>query len=574
MSSSIWRIGKDEAIGDRGMVAAKHPLAVGVGLDVLKRGGNAVDAAVSMAFALGVVEPASGGLGGGGMMLIHQAGTGRTVAIDYAMDAPLAAGPATFELDAEGGAGPYGWPKVKDDANAVGYRAASVPGMVRGMELALGQFGTISLDGAIAPAIRFAEEGVSLDWLSALRLGSAMRTLSRFPATARIFLPGGFPIPPMDGGPAPARLVQSDLAATLRLIARDGAAAFYRGPIARDIAGAMRENGGLISEEDLARYQATLFEDPIATDYRGDRVFAVPGACGGITALQALNVMEGFDLRSAGAGSLLDLHLQAEAFRGAFADRYRYVADPKQVAVPWKGLLARDYARARRDLIRADRAAAVVEPGDPWTFDDSGPGPARADTSAGRGGSGGSTTHLAVADRQGNVVALTQTLVNNFGSGVVVAGTGVLLNNAMAWFDLVPGRPNSLASGKRGLNNMSPLLILRDGRPFLAIGATGGRRIIQAVTQVLLNVVDHGMSIQDAVAAPRIDCSGPVVLVDSRVPAAVCSALEARGHRVRVAENLFTLAPFALPLGILVEPGTGRFHAGVDPFRPAFAEGF
>lgn len=572
MSASSWRISKDEAIGERGIVASRDPRAVQVGLDILKHGGNAVDAAVSMAFTLGVVEPMSSGLGGGGLMLIHRARDRRTVAIDYAMDAPLAAGPDTFALDDGGGAGPYGWPRVKDDANAVGYRAASVPGMVSGMALALERFGTISLGAATAPAIGFAEEGVSLDWFGSLRLATSMPVLSRFPETAAIFLPDGFPIPPgIPGGEGP-RLVQADLARTLRLIATDGADAFYRGPVARAIGTTMRARGGLIAEEDLARYRATVVE-PLSIDFRGHRVFAVPGACGGVTALQALNLLDGFDLAAAEPGSVRDLHLQAEAFRRAFADRYRHVADPKQVAVPWRGLLSPGYARTIRDQIQSGRASSAVEPGGPWAFDpEPGSGPARP-ASSGSGGDG-STTHVCTADHEGNVVTLTQTLVGNFGSGVVVPGTGVLLNNAMGWFDPVLGRPNSLAPGKRGLNNMTPLLVTRDGRPFLALGAAGGRRIIQAVTQILLNVVDHRMGIQDAVSAPRIDCSGPLVVTDARVAPAVRAALEAMGHRTRVAENLFHVYPFALALGILVEPGSGRFRAGVDPFRPAFAEGY
>ena len=572
MTSSSLHVSKDEAIGDHGMVASRDARAARVGIEVLRRGGNAVDAAVSMALTLSVVEPASSGLGGGGLMLVHQARTGRTVAIDYAMDAPIAAGPTTFALDSSGGTGPYGWPKVVGDANAVGYRAVAVPGMLRGMELALAEFGTLSLAEAIAPAIQFAEEGIVLDSYGALNISRAMPLLSRFPAAAEIFLPGGFPIPPGVPGTAGPRLAQSDLAHTLRLVSAEGADAFYRGPIARAIATAMRENGGLISEEDLSHYRATLAE-PLRIDYCGHQVFAVPGACGGITVLQGLRILECLDLTSADAGSVLDFHLQAEAMRRAFADRYRYVADPKQVAVPWRGLLTKDYAQILANGIQQERASAVVEPGDPWAYDDASNDEGLRPNISGIGGDG-STTHVSVVDREGNAVALTQTHVANFGCGVVVPGTGVVLNNAMAWFDPAVGRANSLASGKRGLNNMSPLIVTRDGRPFLTLGAAGGRRIIQAVTSVLVNVVDHGMGIQEAIAAPRIDCSGSNVVINARVPAEIRSALEAMGHPLEVAEDLFHSYPWALTMGILIEPGSGRFHGGVDPFRPAFAEGY
>lgn len=573
MTTSAWRVFKDEAVGDEGMVAGKHPLAVRAGLDVLRRGGNAVDAAVTMAFTLAVVEPQSSGLGGGGFVVIHEARGGREVAIDYAMDAPLAAGPDTYELDEGVGASSYGWRKVKGEANITGYRAASVPGMVRGLALALERFGTISLAEALAPAIRYAEEGAEVLWQVALRIAMSMRDLSRFPASAAVFLPGGFPPRPW-GSAAPAdRLVQPDLARTLRLIAAEGPDAFYEGEIARTIARAMRDNDGLITEDDLARYRPTVTEGGLVTDYRGYRVVGVPGACGSVTLQQGLTTLAGYDLGALGHGSVAATHLQAEAFRLAFADRYRYVADPKQVPVPWAGLLSPDYAAERRALIDPARAAATVAPGDPWRFD-GGAGATPADAEIREGSPHSSTTTLAVVDRDRNVVSLTQTLVNAFGCGVVVPGTGVLLNNAMSWFDPRPGQPNSAAPGKRGLNNMNPLVVLRDGRPVLAAGAVGGRKIIQAVAQVVSNVLDFDLGMQDAVAAPRIDCSGPAVQLDARYPPSLPTALEALGHRVQVLEESFHAYHFATPLGILIDPATGRLHGGVDPFRLSEAAGY
>jgi gamma-glutamyltranspeptidase / glutathione hydrolase len=571
-SRSTWQVAKTEAVAEHGMVTAKHPLAVEAGLDVLRRGGNAVDAAVTTAFAMGVVEPGGSGIGGGGLMVVHLAGPRTTLIVDFAMACPLAATPDAYELEAAVGPSRFGWRKVRGDANMVGYRAAAVPGLVRGLALALERFGTIPLSEALGPAIRFADEGFEVPWHLALGIATAMPILMQHPASAEIFLPGGVPPRPIDGHRAGDVLVQKDLARTLRTIAEQGADAYYRGPIARTIGREMRRLGGLIGEEDLACYRAAVVEDGVGVEYRGHTVVGVPGACGCITALQALNILEGFDLAARPADALETVHLHAETYRRAFADRYRYVGDPTQSRVPWSGLLSKAYAARRRAEIGPTRASETVGPGDPWAFEPAG-------TPAGVGGvahGGGdtSTTHVNAVDRDRNVVALTQTLVNGFGSGAVVPGTGILLNNAMLWVDPEPGRPNSIGPGKRGLNNMTPLLMLRDGRPLLALGASGGARIINAMTQVLSNVVDHGMGIQRAIQLPRIDCSTPRVIVDSRFPDAVRSGLVQLGHRVHVVEETFATVNFSIPLAILVDPRDGRLHGGVDPFRMATAAGY
>jgi gamma-glutamyltranspeptidase/glutathione hydrolase len=552
MTESVWRIAKDEAAGERGMVVSRHARAARVGLDVLRQGGNAVDAAVTMAFALGVVEPGSSGIGGGGMMVVHETGKRRTTVVDYAMDAPLAAGPDTFELDEGIGAISYGWRKVKDEANVVGHRAASIPGAVRGLALALERFGTRSLPEALTPAIRLAEEGVEVDATLAFGVAMAMPVLSRFPATAAVFLPHGFPLR-FGGGFGPTdRLMQRELGQTLRRIAADGPDAFYEGEIAGCIAGHVQKHGGLLTEDDLARYRPTIYEGGQVTTYRGHEIVGVPGACGAVTAQQGLNILEGFDLPA--LGTVERLHLEAESFHRAFADRYGLVGDPKQMPVPQSHLLSKDHAATRRAEIERSRA---TRPGD-----------------AVAAPLGGSTTHLCVVDEERNVVALTQTLVNGFGCGVVVPGTGVLLNNAMSWFDPEPGRVNSLGPGKRGLNNMSPLVVLRDGRPVMACGAAGGRKIIHAVAQIAANVIDRGMRIQDAIAAPRIDCSGPALLVNARFPNEVVAGLEGLGHKVEIAEEATFRYPFSTALGVKIDWEAGRLHGGVDPYQQAIGAGF
>ncbi len=574
MSRSVQRIAKDEPVADNGMVAATHPLAVEAGLEVLRQGGNAVDAAVATAFTLAVVEPHLCGIGGGGLMVFHQASTGRDFVVDFAMDAPMSATPDTYELANESGPGMFGWRRVKGDANQVGYRAAAIPGMVAGLALALDRFGTIPLRRTVEPAIRYAEEGVVMNWGLSLYIGICMDVLSRFPSTASVFLPAGFPLRSWTLGHPADRLLQPDLARTLRLIAQRGPEGFYQGQIARAIARAMEQHGGLITEEELARYRATVHEGGLSVDYRGHRVVGAPGASGCVTALHSLSLLEGFDVGPDDPLGLETLHLRAEVFRQAFADRYCYVADPKQVPVPWKGLLSKQYAAKRREGIAFDRAAQEVQPGNPWAFqEETAPGNAGG-LKGSAGGGGSSTTHLCAVDRERNAVSLTFTLVDAFGSGAMVPETGVLLNNAMQWFDPEPGHPNSIAPGKRGLHNMTPLLVLKNGRPLLAIGALGGRRIINAVTQVVSNVVDHRLGVQDAIAAPRIDCSTPELLLDSRLPEPTVAGLRGLGHRVQVVEESLHAEQFSRPLGILLHPETGRLHGGVDPLRPGIAAGW
>jgi gamma-glutamyltranspeptidase/glutathione hydrolase len=572
MSWTTWQVSKSEAVGSRGMVAAKHRLAVQAGLDALERGGNAVDAAVTTAFAMGVVEPGGSGIGGGGMMVLHLANQRRTLALDFAMDCPLAATPDAYQLEAGQGGSRFGWRRVRDDANDIGYRAAAVPGLVRGLSDALAQFGTITLAEAIAPAVSLARVGFETDWWLSLLIGGLMPKIRRFPSTAAIFLPDGVPPHSRDANRPGHMLVQSDLADTLETIGRDGPDAFYNGSIARRIGDAMRANGGLISEEDLRRYRSTITEGGISTTYRGLDVVGVPGAAGCVTALQGLNILEWFDLGRWAPESAEVAHLHAETYKRTFADRYRYIGDPKQVEVPWSGLLSKKYAAHRAADICMDRATPTATPGDPWAFDGAS---AREPVAAGVFGAGGdsSTTHINVVDSDRNAVTLTQTLVNGLGSGVVIPGTGIVLNNAMLWVDPEPGRPNSIAPGKRGLNNMTPLMVLRDGRPILAIGAPGGARIVNAMTQLISYTVDHGLGVQAAMQVPRVDCATADVIVDSRMDPAALERLRQLGHRIRLVDETFATVNFSTPLAIAIDHKSGELRGGVDPFRTVIAAG-
>jgi gamma-glutamyltranspeptidase/glutathione hydrolase len=552
---------KDEVIARDGMVVAKHPLAAQAGVDVLERGGNAVDAAVTTAFAAGVTLPFSNGIGGGGYLLFHDAAAGNTHVVDYALQAPAAAHERMYELDPDGRVGgSFGWRLVRDNANWHGWQSMAVPGTVAGLALALERFGTIALADALAPAIRLAEEGFPLSQGLAASINNQWELISRHPSTFGVLTNSGRPFAVGE------RLRQPQLARTLRRLAEAGAADFYRGRIADEIVADMREHGGLLREADLAEYRPRTPERPLVGSYRGVTIHAAPGATGSTTTLEILNILSGYDLRGLGAGSAEALHLWIEASRLAFADRFQYLADPAFVDAPWNGLLAPGYAAERRREIDRSRARSRYTAGDPWPYEGR-PRPAVTYPPS-RPWEGGGTTHLSVVDRARNTVALTQTLLG--WSGVALPRTGVIMNDGMGWFDPEPGHANSVAPRKRGLNNMSPVILLAGGRPLLTLGAPGGRRIIGTVAQVISNLLDHGLGVQAAIAAPKIDCSEPATKLDARIPGEVVAALETRGHRLAVVEG----TPGASPSAVFIDHQTGLLHGGEDPFSEGVAVGY
>ncbi|HKG27424.1 MAG TPA: gamma-glutamyltransferase family protein, partial [Thermomicrobiales bacterium] len=543
---------KREAVAAGGMITCLHPLAADAAVAVLRDGGNAIDAAVVAGFVLGVVEPMMSGFGGGGILVARLAG-GRTVVIEHGPQAPAAATPDMFELAGEGTAGFYGWPSVKDDANIVGPRSIAVPGTVAGLSLALERFGTLSLADALAPAIRLAEEGFPPDWSTAMAAAVDMKYLCRYPATAAIFLPDGIPVPP-HYDIYPSRLVQRDLAKTLRQLARDGAESFYRGDLARRLTADLGP-GAMMTPDDLAAYEPRVYEgaDALIGSYRGLDVFGAPYEGGAATTAEILGLLDRHPAPDR-PGSALAYHLTAEAARRAFGDRFAYLADHQQVSVPWAALRDPTYLTERAAEIDPERATVEVGAGQvtsPVT---------------------GHTTHLCVVDAQRNAVALTQTLLDHFGSRVVAPGTGVVLNNGMMWFDPRPGRPNSVAGGKRALTAMSPLVLCRDGQPVLAVGGSGGRKILTAVAQVVGHVVDHGLGPQAAIQVPRVHCEGLDTLIDSGADPDAIADLKRRGHRVKVMTESPVHVNFALPNAIAI--GTdGLLRGGVDPLRPGTARG-
>ena len=461
------------------MVVTAERHATEIGVDVLRSGGNAVDAAVAVGLALAVTEPNAGNLGGGGFMLLRLA-DGRSKFIDFRERAPASASRDMY-LDKDGN---------PTEESLVGYRAAGVPGTVRGLALALNRYGTKTWAGMVAPARRLAADGFEVTWDLAQSLTASSR-LRRFPESRRIFLNGGSPFHLGD------TLRQPDLAATLERLARVGPDEFYEGETARLIAADMSANGGTISAADLASY-APVIRDPVTGTYRGHEVLsAPPPSSGGAGVIQILNILEEFDLASTGAGSAATIHLVAEAMRRFFADRARFFGDTDFVEIPLRGMLSKAYATERRKSIQPDRASPSAAVGQ------SRPGGYESDE----------TTHYAVVDADGNAVAVTYTLNGGYGSGVTAKGTGVLLNNEMDDFTAKPGSPNTygllqsennaIEPGKRPLSAMSPTIVLRDGKPRLVLGAQGGPTIITSVTQVLLDVVDFGMNVQQAVDFPR-----------------------------------------------------------------------
>ncbi len=471
-------------LGTQGMVASQEATATRVGLKVLKGGGNAVDAAVAVGFALAVTLPRAGNLGGGGFMLIHMAESGETLALDYREEAPAAAGRDLF-LDADG--------KVDNQRARFSYLSAGVPGTVAGLAAAQARFGRLSLAEVLAPAIRLAEEGMPVSAALAEGLAARAERLKAWPETARVFFKA-------DGSPYSAgeKLVQSDLAWSLKEIARDGAAAFYKGEIGRRIAADMKANDGLITEADLAAYDV-VWREPVTGSYRGYAIASMPPpSSGGVHLVQILNLLESYPLGEMGAGSAATLHVMAEAMKLAYADRSQHLGDPDFWQVPRHGLTSKGYASRLRQRIDQNRArsAAEIGPGDPAPYESN------------------ETTHFSVADRFGNVVSNTYTINFSYGSGIVAKGTGILLNNEMDDFSAKPGTPNAygliggaanaIEPGKRPLSSMTPTLVFKDGKPWLVTGSPGGSRIITTVLQIILNTVDHGMNVAAATAAPRM----------------------------------------------------------------------
>lgn len=527
-------------VGTRGMVVSQNEMASAVGAQILRDGGNAVDAAVAVAFALAVTLPRAGNVGGDGFVTVYDAKSRQVRVIDFRGIAPRGATAAMF-VDNKG--------KERGIAS-YGYLAPSVPGSVAGLEHAHRKWGKLPWAKVVEPALRLARDGVKLTADEAFVFGWGRERLSNsVSGKATFYKPDGSLYAKDDV------LKQPDLAWTLGEIQKGGAKAFYTGEIARRIVADMKANGGLITMEDLAAYKP-VERDPLVGTYRGYTIYTPPPAsAGGATLLNMLNILEHFDVKAAGQGSAASLHLLAETMKLAYADRYRVLGDPAFVTAPVKGFTSKAYAAERARLISTDKVipGADAPVGDPLKFESP------------------STTHLSVADADGNAVSLTTTLGSDFGSGVMIARTGILLNNQMnnfsheqAWEAQRTGTPpplNAMAPGKRMLSTMMPTIIFKGDKPWLVTGTPGGSTIPTTVVQVVVNAIDYGLNVDEATHRPRIYQGNNASLrVEPGFNPDTVAALKAKGHRITSDETMGSAHSIMIT--------DNHFLGAADPRRP------
>ncbi len=491
---------KQPAIGTKGMVITNHPLASAAGAEMLAAGGNAIDAAIAAFFTLTVAEPMMVGILGGGMAHIRL-GDGTHTIIDNQSTAPAATGPTTYTPDPHA---PLGTMETIGRMNAVGPTAVANPGNLKGWCEALDRFGTFSRADVMEPAIRHASRGFRVTPYLHECVADCAADMAQDPEIAKLYLPEGSPIQPGN------RLITGDYAETLREIARNGPEYLYTGTLGDRYTSHMAASGGYITKADLTGYK-TITREPVRGTYRGFEIIGPPPPSSGpLHIAQMLNILEGYDIGSLGFGSTATIHLLAEALKIAFADRAAATADPAFVKVPVERILSKSYAAERRACI--DRAKAQN-----WSAE------VAPETS-------GYTTHLTVADADGNIVASTQTINSLFGARYIVPGTGMIPNNYMFVFDPNPNRASSVAPGKRVTSSMSPVIATRNGKPTFALGLPGGLRIFPSVMQALSNLIDHGMTVQQAVEAPRVWTQGHALEIEPGISDAVFDALRAMGH--------------------------------------------
>lgn len=505
-------------VAQNGMVATEHELASHVGLQILQAGGNAIDAAVAVGFALAVVLPNAGNIGGGGFMMYHDAQSQSEIALDFREMAPAGAHRDLY-IDDKG--------QVIDGKSLFTHYAVGVPGTVAGLEHALKKWGSLPLHQVLQPAIDLAENGFEVSETLAKVLSASAKNMGKWPATTAVFWRDGAPLKVGD------RLIQKDLAESLKLIARQGSYAFYKGDIARRIATEMQAYPGAITMADLANYQA-IERQPVRGTYRGyDIVTMPPPSSGGPHLVQILNILERWPMGAWGHNSDQAVHHMAESMKLAYADRAEYLGDPDFVDVPVAGLISKLYADNLAQRINHKATPAQqIKPGNPLPFESD------------------QTTHYSIMDKTGNAVAVTYTLNTNFGTGIVAAGTGILLNNEMDDFSakpgvanaygLVGGEANAVAAGKRPLSSMTPTLVLKDNQPILITGSPGGARIITTVLQTIINTIDYDMNPAESAAALRVhhQWTPDELRVEQGFNVDTKRLLEQRGHQVNIKASM------------------------------------
>ena len=530
--------------GENAVVSSGKYEASKIGKQIMEAGGNAVDAAVAVGFALGLVEPNATGLGGGGFMTMRSAETGDIIFLNFRECAPGAATPDMWQLDSEG--------KVIGGQKAAGAKSAGVPGYVAGLLYALENYGTMSIADIVAPTIELARKGFTVTPTLANDMANSYDKLMKYSESGKIFLKD------VDGMRLPYEVgeifTNEDYAKTLEIIAKGGYDAFYKGEIAQAMVDAHQKYGGLLTMEDLANYQVEVME-PVHGTYRGYDIYSSPSpSSGGTIIVEILNILENFDVPAMEHDSAEKQHLVGSAFAMAYADRGQYMGDTKFVDVPMNGLTSKNYAKRLAEKIDLEAAMTNVMPDDPWMFEHE------------------DTTHYSVADKEGNIVAITCTVNGYFGSGVAVDGYGFVLNNEMDDFTTGWDHPNSIAGGKTPLSSMSPTIIMKDGEPYAAIGSPGGTTIIAAVAQICSNLIDHGMTMQEAVDAPRISGYRNTTLnFESRFSDETIAEMEALGWTMTKSD------PFNRSFGSVnavryAEDGT--LDGAGDPRRDGKALGF
>ena len=525
---------RSPAVGRHGMIATSQSLASAAGLRVLQEGGNAIDAAVTAAAVLAVIEPSMNGIGGDLLAIVYDAKTKKVYGLDSTGRSAYAATPEEF---AKRG--------IKDMPGR-GVLTVDVPGVVEGWHQLLTRFGTISLAKAMAPAIAFARDGFPVAELMADEWKDNLKTLSSDPATAATFLPNG---KPMEQGDI---FANPRLARTMEVIAREGRDAFYKGSIARAIVNDIKQRNGLLDLRDFADHKAD-WVDPISVNYRGYDVLEMPPSTQGFVALEMLNIMEGFDIKKLGHNTADYLHVVTEAKRIAFADRSAFLADRDHMQKDvLKKLLSKDYAAARRKEIDMNKAAKEYGPTRDFSGNDH-----------------GDTIYMTAADGQGNVVSFIQSLFSSFGAGFVAGETGVTLHNRGSGFTLRPGHPNQIAPHKRPLHTLVPAMIMKDGKPWVSFGVMGGDNQAQAHAQIVANFVDFGMHVQEAGDAARMRHMGANLALESGIGAEVRKALEAKGHTIR--DGRGQMGGYQ---AIFVDPRTGVLLGGSDLRKDGLAIGW